>query len=118
MCVCVFVCVFVCMFVCVCVCACVCVCVCVCVCAHAVCVCVHVCVCVYVCMCMCLCIHMCVCIFVQNHIKTNEKARVIFKFKFKPEYIRVGARLLFRDGKTKGVGEVTQVSPYQTVVER
>ncbi|XP_076463579.1 GTP-binding protein 2-like [Babylonia areolata] len=48
----------------------------------------------------------------RNHIKTNEKARVTFKFKFKPEYIRVGARLLFRDGKTKGVGEVTHIEPH------
>ena len=54
----------------------------------------------------------------QNHIKTNEKARVTFKFKFKPEYIRVGARLLFRDGKSKGVGEVTQVSQFQPHIER
>lgn len=50
----------------------------------------------------------------RNHIKTNEKARVTFKFKFKPEYIRVGARLLFRDGRSKGVGEVTQIFPLET----
>lgn len=60
-----------------------------------------------------------VCLVVlQSHIKTNEKARVVFQFKFKPEYLRVGARLLFRDGKTKGVGEVTQIFPLDTDVER
>lgn len=52
-------------------------------------------------------------LFLQNHIKTNEKARVTFVFKFKPEYIRVGARLLFRDGKSKGVGEVIQIFAFQ-----
>ncbi|KAL8615644.1 GTP binding protein [Nucella lapillus] len=54
----------------------------------------------------------------RNHIKTNEKARVIFRFKFKPEYIRVGARLLFRDGRTKGVGEVTQIFPFEPHIGR
>lgn len=54
----------------------------------------------------------------RSHIKTNEKARVVFQFKFKPEYIRAGARLLFRDGKTKGVGEVTQIFPLDMDVDR
>ncbi|KAK7104445.1 GTP-binding protein 2-like [Littorina saxatilis] len=54
----------------------------------------------------------------RNHIKTNEKARVTFTFKFKPEHIRVGARLLFREGKTKGVGEVTQIFPFKPHIER
>ncbi|KAL8612833.1 hypothetical protein ACOMHN_038088 [Nucella lapillus] len=48
----------------------------------------------------------------KSYIKTNEKARVVFAFKFKPEYLRVGARLLFRDGKSKGVGEVSHVFPF------
>lgn len=54
----------------------------------------------------------------RSHIKTNEKARVVFQFKLKPEYIRVGTRLLFRDGKTKGVGEVTRIFPLDSDVER
>ncbi|XP_076442084.1 GTP-binding protein 2-like [Babylonia areolata] len=53
----------------------------------------------------------------KNYIKTNEKARVTFTFKFKPEYIRVGARLLFRDGKSKGVGEVTQIFPFEPHIQ-
>lgn len=55
---------------------------------------------------------------VQKYIKTNEKARVIFKFRNKPEYIRVGERLLFRDGKSKGVGEVTKIFPFEPDIER
>ena len=54
----------------------------------------------------------------QSHIKTNEKAKVIFKFKFRPEYIRLGARILFRDGKAKGVGEVTEVFPFDPLIPR
>ncbi|KAK3803793.1 hypothetical protein RRG08_026028 [Elysia crispata] len=51
----------------------------------------------------------------RPHIKTNEKARVTFTFKFKPEHIRVGSRLLFRDGRSKGMGEVTQIKPYEEI---
>ncbi|KAH9489526.1 GTP binding protein [Bulinus truncatus] len=48
----------------------------------------------------------------RDHIKTNEKASVIFKFKYRPEHIRVGARLLFREGRSKGMGEVTKIIPH------
>ncbi|CAL1531257.1 unnamed protein product [Lymnaea stagnalis] len=51
----------------------------------------------------------------REHIKTNEKARVTFSFKFKPEHIRVGARLLFRDGRSKGMGEVVRITPLEDV---
>lgn len=51
----------------------------------------------------------------RPHIKTNEKAKVTFTFKFKPEYLRVGSRLLFRDGRSKGMGEVTKVKPYEEI---
>lgn len=47
----------------------------------------------------------------KANIKTNEKAKVMFEFKFKPEHLRVGSRLLFRDGKSKGMGEVLRVIP-------
>lgn len=42
-------------------------------------------------------------------IQTNERDSVLFKFKNYPEYITVGQRLLFREGASKGIGEVTQV---------
>ncbi|KAL4238582.1 GTP binding protein [Mactra antiquata] len=48
----------------------------------------------------------------KNAIKTNQKAQVIFKFVHRPEYVRVGSRLLFRQGSTKGVGEVIKVYPF------
>ena len=48
----------------------------------------------------------------RSSLHTNEKAVVTFRFKNKPEYIRNGARLLFREGKTKGMGEVTRTLPY------
>lgn len=50
----------------------------------------------------------------KGGIQTNEKAIVMFKFINRPEYIRVGSRLLFREGRTKGMGEVTKVFVPQT----
>ncbi|XP_055878486.1 GTP-binding protein 2-like [Biomphalaria glabrata] len=54
----------------------------------------------------------------RDHIKTNEKARVTFMFKYKPEHIRVGARLLFREGRSKGMGEVTRIIPFDEDIHR
>lgn len=48
----------------------------------------------------------------KDAVKTNHRAQVIFKFMYRPEYVRVGSRLLFRQGTTKGVGEVIKVHPH------
>lgn len=50
-------------------------------------------------------------IMATNQISTNDKASVLFRFLRHPELIRTGARLLFREGFTKGIGKVTQVFP-------
>ncbi len=42
-------------------------------------------------------------------IRTGDRAIVRFRFMQSPEYIKPGARLLFREGRTKGVGKVTRV---------
>jgi len=47
----------------------------------------------------------------QSGIHTNEKAVVVFRFFNRPEYINIGSRLLFREGRTKGMGEVTKIFP-------
>jgi GTPase len=44
----------------------------------------------------------------MESIKSNDTASVVFRFRH-PEYVKVGQRLLFRDGRTKGIGRVTQV---------
>lgn len=49
----------------------------------------------------------------QTSVKTNQKAQVVFKFLKQPEYIRLGSRLLFRQGTTKGVGEVIKTYSFQ-----
>ena len=39
-----------------------------------------------------------------------RQASVMFKFIKNPEFVKSGARILFREGRTKGIGQVTQVS--------
>lgn len=50
-------------------------------------------------------------IFESQCIHVNEKKSVLFKFKNYPEHVRVGQRLLFRSGMSKGIGEITQIFP-------
>lgn len=50
-------------------------------------------------------------IFGYSCIHTNDRASVLFKFKSHPEHVKVGHRLLFREGTSKGIGEVTQIFP-------
>lgn len=47
----------------------------------------------------------------QEELRTGEKAVVLFKFIKHPEYLKVGAKMLFREGVTKGIGHVTNLQP-------
>lgn len=47
----------------------------------------------------------------DHRMYTNDTAPVLFRFVRHPEFIRNGARLLFREGFTKGIGKITQVFP-------
>ncbi|KAJ2008821.1 hypothetical protein GGI04_000961 [Coemansia thaxteri] len=42
-------------------------------------------------------------------LRTGDRARVIFQFVRHPEYLTEGTRLIFREGRTKGVGKVIKV---------
>lgn len=39
----------------------------------------------------------------------SDKASVRFRFLKHPEFLRVGSRILFRDGQTKGMGQVVKL---------
>ncbi|CAB1450335.1 unnamed protein product [Pleuronectes platessa] len=47
----------------------------------------------------------------KEELRTGEKAVVCFKFLKHPEYLKVGAKVLFREGVTKGIGHVTKLQP-------
>ncbi|EIM83013.1 P-loop containing nucleoside triphosphate hydrolase protein [Stereum hirsutum FP-91666 SS1] len=45
----------------------------------------------------------------QNLLRTGDRATVHFEFISRPEFIKVGMKLLFREGKTKGLGVITRL---------
>ncbi|KAJ8264236.1 hypothetical protein GJAV_G00146830 [Gymnothorax javanicus] len=51
----------------------------------------------------------------KEELRTGEKAVVRFRFIKHPEYLKLGAKLLFRDGVTKGIGHVTHLQPRLSV---
>ena len=42
-------------------------------------------------------------------LRTGDKALVTFRFMFRPVYIKLGYRLVFREGKIRGIGEVVEL---------
>jgi len=46
-------------------------------------------------------------------MKSSDQASVMFRFIKQPEFVKVGQRILFREGRTKGIGKVTQVFPFE-----
>ena len=45
----------------------------------------------------------------RDHNRTGDRAMVAFQFVQRPEYLAVGDRILFREGRTKGLGLVKSV---------
>ncbi|XP_056291868.1 GTP-binding protein 2-like [Pseudoliparis swirei] len=50
-------------------------------------------------------------VYEKEELRTGEKAVVLFKFIKHPEYLKVGAKVLFRESVTKGIGHVTKLQP-------
>ncbi|KAG1676001.1 GTP-binding protein 1 [Nymphon striatum] len=47
----------------------------------------------------------------KDCLRTGDKAQVKFHFIKNPEYIKPGMRLVFREGRTKAVGNITRLIP-------
>jgi len=45
-------------------------------------------------------------------LRTGDKAQVLFRFVKNPEFLKVGQKLVFREGRTKAVGNVTKIIGY------
>ncbi|XP_068597125.1 GTP-binding protein 2 [Brachionichthys hirsutus] len=50
-------------------------------------------------------------VYGKEELRTGEKAEVLFKFIKHPEYLKPGAKVLFTQGVTKGIGHVTKLQP-------
>ena len=42
----------------------------------------------------------------REYIRTGDRATVAFRFVQRPEYLAIGDKILFREGRTKGLGIV------------
>lgn len=42
-------------------------------------------------------------------IRTGDKAKVRFRFLYCPEFLKKGRQILFREGRTKGIGKITKI---------
>ena len=51
----------------------------------------------------------CIVELTQPYLRTGDRSLVRFRFLKRPEFLREGARLLFREGRTKGVGRITRL---------
>ena len=45
----------------------------------------------------------------QDYLRLGDRALVEFKFVYRPEYIQPDTMLIFREGKTKGIGKIVEV---------
>jgi len=50
-----------------------------------------------------------ICKMNKELVRTGDKAIAQFEFMFHPEYMEVNSQLVFRDGRTKGVGRITSI---------
>lgn len=48
----------------------------------------------------------------KEHLRTGDKATCRFRFIKNPEYLKAGTRMVFREGRTKAVGNVTNIIPH------
>ena len=51
-------------------------------------------------------------------LRTGDKARVRFRFMRYPECVVKGSRIVFREGKAKGIGKVVDVIKYVPASEK
>ena len=42
-------------------------------------------------------------------LRTGVRARVTFTFMYRPEFLRVGTKVLFTEGKTKAIGTIREL---------
>ena len=45
----------------------------------------------------------------KENLRTGDKALVTFKFKFKPEFLEIGSTFFFKEGTTRGKGEIKEI---------
>jgi hypothetical protein len=47
----------------------------------------------------------------KDVLRMGDRALVTFEWNHRPEYVKIGTRVIFREGRTKGVGVVRATLP-------
>ena len=47
----------------------------------------------------------------RDVLRMGDRAMVTFEWNHRPEFMKMGSRVIFREGRTKGVGVVREVNP-------
>lgn len=50
-------------------------------------------------------------VYLQESLVAGERGCVKFQYMRHPEFLRVESRILFREGRTKAIGEITKIIP-------
>jgi len=45
-----------------------------------------------------------------QHMRTGDKAICKFAFIKNPEYLKIGNKMIFREGRTKAIGTITRIN--------
>ena len=45
----------------------------------------------------------------KDYLRTGDKGVMKFRFKYRPEYLEKDSVLIFREGKTKGIGRILEL---------
>lgn len=52
----------------------------------------------------------------SEHLRTGDKAIVRFRFIKNPEYLRTDMKMVFREGRTKAIGNISKLYPHVSAV--
>uniref|UniRef100_A0A1I7ZAY0 Tr-type G domain-containing protein n=1 Tax=Steinernema glaseri TaxID=37863 RepID=A0A1I7ZAY0_9BILA len=52
----------------------------------------------------------------KDVLRTGDRGIATFKFIRQPEYLRVGTKMVFREGRTKAVGTIVKIFPHQSAI--
>ncbi|XP_056018519.1 GTP-binding protein 1-like [Ostrea edulis] len=52
----------------------------------------------------------------KEHLRTGDKSIVRFRFIKNPEYLKTDMRMVFREGRTKAIGNITKLYPHISAV--
>ena len=52
----------------------------------------------------------------KEHLRTGDKDIIRFRFIKNPEYLKLGMKMVFREGRTKAIGTVSKLYPHISAV--